>query len=72
MTFNGEYFQQTFGVIMDANVAPLLAKIYLAKLEKLLLEKCKTDKKKLVWPKLTKFCLEDSSVTDLGLRKVAD
>ena len=44
MTFNGEYFQQIFGVIMGTNVAPILANIYLAKLEKLLLEKCKTDK----------------------------
>ena len=47
MTFNGEYFQQFFGVIIGMSVAPILANIYLAKLEKLLLEKCKTDKKVL-------------------------
>ena len=43
MTFNGEYFQQNFGVIFGINVAPILVNIYLAKLEKLLSEKCKTD-----------------------------
>ena len=36
MTFNGEYFQQIFGVITGTNVAPILADIYLAILEKLL------------------------------------
>ena len=45
MTFNGEYFQQFFGVRMGTNVAPILANIYLAKLESILLEKSKTDKK---------------------------
>ena len=39
MAFNREYFQQIFRVIMGTNVAPILANIYLAKLEKLLLEK---------------------------------
>ena len=29
MTFNGEFFQQIFGVIMGTNVAPILANIYL-------------------------------------------
>ena len=42
MSFDGEYFQQTFGVIMGTNVAPILANIYMAKLELLLKEKCKT------------------------------
>ena len=45
MTLNGEFFQQIFGVIMGTNVAPILANIYLAKLEKKLKDKCKTDKK---------------------------
>ena len=36
MTFNGEYFQQIFGVIMGTNVAPILANIYLARLELML------------------------------------
>jgi len=45
MTFNGEFFQQIFGVIMGTNVAPILANIYLARLENILKNKCKTDKK---------------------------
>ena len=43
MTFNGEYVQQIFGVIMGTNAVPILANI--GKLEKLLKDKCKTDKK---------------------------
>ena len=39
MTFNKKYFQQIIGVIMGTNIAPILANIYLTKLEKLLLEK---------------------------------
>ena len=34
MSFNQQYFQQTFGVVMGTNVAPILANIYLAMLEK--------------------------------------
>ena len=34
VTFNGEYFQQIFKVIIGTHVAPILANIYLAKLEK--------------------------------------
>ena len=45
MTFKGEYFQQIFGIIMGTNVVPILANIYLTKLENLLREKSKTDKK---------------------------
>ena len=33
MTFNEEYFQQIFGVIMGTNEAAILANIYLARLE---------------------------------------
>ena len=29
MEFNGEYFQQFFGIIMSTNVAPILANLYL-------------------------------------------
>ena len=36
MTFNGEYFQQIFGVIIGPNITPILANIYLVKQEKLL------------------------------------
>ena len=53
MTFDGEYFQQIFGVIMGTNVAPILANIYMARLEQILKEKCKMDPK-LKWPCLFK------------------
>ena len=58
MMFNREYFQQSFGVIMGTKVAPILANIYLARLDKLLLEKCKTDKK-LIWPILFRRFIDD-------------
>ena len=58
MTFNGEYFQQIFGVIMGTNVAPILANIYLAKLEQILFEKSKNDCK-LIWPILFKRFIDD-------------
>ena len=54
MTFNGEYFQQIFRVIMGTNVAPILANIYLAKLEKLLLENVKQTKNSF-----GQFCSKD-------------
>ena len=41
MEFHGEYFQQFFGIIMGTNVAPILANLYIAKLEKILKEKTK-------------------------------
>ena len=43
MEFHGEYFQQIFGIIMGTNVAPILANLYLAKLEKNLQEKTKNN-----------------------------
>ena len=33
MQFNGEYFQQNFGIIMGTNVACILANLYLAMLK---------------------------------------
>ena len=33
MEFHGESFQQNVGIIMGTNVAPILANLYLAKLE---------------------------------------
>ena len=54
MAFNREYFKQNFRVIMGTNNVPILANMYLAKLEELLREKCKTDKN---WCGL--FCLLD-------------
>ena len=50
------------------NVAPILANIYLAKLEKLLLEKCKTDKK-LVWPILFRRFIDDGFGITKGNRQ---
>ena len=58
MTFNGEYFQQIFGVIMGTNVAPILANIYLARLEQILFEKSKKDNK-LIWPVVFKRFIDD-------------
>ena len=58
MTFDGEYFQQIFGVIMGTNVAPILANIFMARLEQILKEKCKTDPK-LKWPCLFKRFIDD-------------
>ena len=45
MEFHGEYFQKSVGIIMGTNVAPILANLYLAKLEKNLREKTKHDPK---------------------------
>ena len=58
MTFDGEYFQQIFGVIMGTNVAPILANIYMATLENLLKEKSKINKK-IIWPLLFKRFIDD-------------
>ena len=49
MEFHGEYFQQIFGILMGTNVAPVLANLYLAKLEKILKEKSINDPT-MVWP----------------------
>ena len=48
MTFNGEYFQQIFGIIMGTNVVPILANIYMARLENILKAKCKFDERKQI------------------------
>ena len=58
MSFDGKYFPQIFGVIMSTNVAPILANIYMAKLEMLFQEKCKMDIK-LQWPTLFKRFIDD-------------
>ena len=57
MMFDGEYFQKNFGVFMGTNVAPILANIYMATLENLLKEKCKTNK--IGWPLLFKRFIDD-------------
>ena len=51
MTFDKEYFQQIFGIIMGTNLAPILANLYLAMLQEELKKKCVNDQK-LKWPKL--------------------
>ena len=53
---------------MGTNGAPILANIYLAKLEKLLLEKCKTDKK-IVWPILFRRFIDDGFGVTKGNKK---
>ena len=58
MEFHGEYFQQIFGIIMGTNVAPILANLYLAKLEKFLKEITKNDPK-MVWPIIFKRFIDD-------------
>ena len=50
MTFDKEYFQQIFGIIMGTNLAPILANLYLAMLQEELKKKCINDQK-LKWPK---------------------
>ena len=49
MTFDREYFQQFFGILMGTNLAPILANLYLAMLQEEVKEKCGHDLK-LKWP----------------------
>jgi hypothetical protein len=58
MVFDGEFFQQFFGLIMGTNVAPILTNIYMAMLENELKMKCITDPK-LIWPNLFKRFIDD-------------
>ena len=44
MSFDKEYFQQIFGIIMGTNLAPILANLYLAMLQNELKNKCVHDK----------------------------
>ena len=44
MQFNGEYFQQIFGITMGTNRAPILVNLYLAMLEQELETVCKMKK----------------------------
>ena len=45
MTFDREYFQQIFGIIMGTNLAPIQANLYLAMLQEELKKKCGPDLK---------------------------
>ena len=58
MTFDKEYFQQIFGIIMGTNLAPILANLYLAMLQEELKKKCVHDKK-LKWPVLFQRFIDD-------------
>jgi len=58
MEFHGEYFQQIFGIIMGTNVAPIIANLYLAKLEKILKDKSKNDPK-MLWPIFFRRYIDD-------------
>ena len=68
MVFDGEYFQQIFGLIMGTNVAPILTNIYMAMLENELKIKCCSDPK-LIWPVLFKRFIDDGFGITKGLRK---
>ena len=68
MVFDGEYFQQIFGLIMGTNVAPILTNIYMAMLEKELKAKCCSDPK-LIWPVLFKRFIDDGFGITKGLRE---
>ena len=68
MTFDGEFFQQIFGLIMGTNVAPILTNIYMAMLENELKVKCETDPK-LIWPVLFKRFIDDGFGITKGVRE---
>jgi len=69
MVFDGEYFQQIFGLIMGTNVAPILTNIYMAMLENELKMKCKSDPK-LIWPVLFKRFIDDGFVLPKEIEKM--
>ena len=58
MSFDCEYFQQIFGIIMGTNVAPILANIYVAMLENDQHNKCVLDVN-LKWPILFERFIDD-------------
>ena len=60
----GNIFNKFFGIAMGTNVAPYLANLFLAKLEKILQEKTKNAQK---WS--GQSCLNVSLMTDLTLLK---
>ena len=62
MSFDKEYFQQIFGIIMGTNLAPILANLYLAMLQNELKNKCVNDKK-LKWPIFFQRFIDDGLVS---------
>ena len=68
MQFREEFFQQIFGVIMGTNVAPILANLYMAKLEMFLKEKCLINPN-LIWPTFYVRFIDDGFGITKGSRK---
>jgi hypothetical protein len=68
MEFMGEIFVQIFGIAMGTNIAPILANLYLAVLEKKLKENTKNDPK-MIWPSLWKRFIDDGFGVIKGLKK---
>ena len=68
MEFHGEYFQQFFGIIMETTVAPFIAILYLAKLEKKLKDKSINDPK-TVWPIFFRWYIDDGFGITKGWRE---
>jgi hypothetical protein len=58
MEFDGKFFVQIFGIAMGTNLAPVLANLYLAMLEKEIKEDRKNDPK-FKWPLLFKRFIDD-------------
>ena len=68
MTFDREYFQQIFGIIMGTNLAPILASLFLALFqEELKKEMCD---KKLKWPILFQRFIDDGFRIMEGTQKM--
>ena len=57
MSFDKEYFQQIFGIIMGTSLGPILANLYLARLQEELQKKW-IHNKKLKWQFSSKDSLE--------------
>jgi hypothetical protein len=68
MEFMGEIFVQIFGIAMGTNIAPILANLYLAMLEKKLKDQTKNDSK-MIWPCLWKRFIDDGFGVIQGLKK---
>ena len=71
MTFDKEYFQQIFGIIMGTNLAPILANLYLAMLQEELKNRCKHDVN-LKWPTLFLRFIDDGFGIFEGTKKMSN
>jgi hypothetical protein len=68
MNFMGETFIQIFGIAMGSNIAPILANLYLAMLEKKLKEQTKNDIR-MIWPTLWRRYIDDGFGVIKGVKK---